>query len=230
MRRILVLVGAAAAAAFLAGCPPAYPKCNSDEACKDHNEVCVQGECKECATDQHCPQGFVCQGSKCTPKPECTSDGQCGPGKKCSAGKCSDDPTAAARCARNEDCSGDMECRDGFCAQKMAAGGCDFEPIKFGFNEVNLSGDAQSELAKLADCIKRQNVRVTLEGHADERGTEEYNLQLSNRRAAAVKRYLTDMGVPAPKLETVGYGENRPLSNGNSEDAWSANRRVEFKR
>jgi peptidoglycan-associated lipoprotein len=73
-------------------------------------------------------------------------------------------------------------------------------------------------------------VRITLEGHADERGTEEYNLQLSNRRAEAVKRYLTTLGVRAGSLETTGYGEARPAENGSNESAWAANRRVEFRR
>jgi len=70
---------------------------------------------------------------------------------------------------------------------------------------------------------------VTLEGHADERGTEEYNLQLSNRRAASTKKYLHDLGVATNSLDTVGYGFNRPAVQGHNEAAWAANRRVEFR-
>jgi peptidoglycan-associated lipoprotein len=230
MRQISLWVGCAATLALLVGCPPPYPQCNSDEHCKSHNEVCVQGQCKECATNEHCPKNFVCQASKCVPKPECTSDAQCANGQKCLAGKCSDDPSAARKCARNDDCGQGEECREGTCQTRVAGDDCEFEPVRFGFNETGLSSDAQSRLGRLAECIRKGGGRITLEGHADERGTEEYNLQLSNRRAAAVKRYLTDLGVSGTKLETVGYGENRPAESGATEDAWAANRRVEFKR
>src|SRR5262245_8381749 len=79
----LVLAGA-----LLAGCPPTYPKCNSDEHCKEKGEVCVQGMCQECATDANCKAGFICEGNKCVPKPECTSDADCGTSKQCRGGKC----------------------------------------------------------------------------------------------------------------------------------------------
>jgi len=68
---------------------------------------------------------------------------------------------------------------------------------------------------------------LNVEGHADERGTEEYNLQLSNRRAASVQRYLNTLGVSSG-LNTIGYGKNRPAVRGSNEEAWAANRRVEF--
>ena len=70
----------------------------------------------------------------------------------------------------------------------------------------------------------------TYDPEADERGTEEYNLHLSNRRASTVKRYLVNLGVPEKNLETVGYGENRPADSGHTEDAWAANRRVELRK
>jgi peptidoglycan-associated lipoprotein len=107
---------------------------------------------------------------------------------------------------------------------------CDFAPIHFGFNEAGLSGEARAQLSKLADCIKAGKGKIILEGHADERGTEEYNLQLSNRRAASVRKYLTDLGVKPKLLDSVGYGETRPAVDGQTEEAWAANRRVEFNR
>ncbi|MBI4421015.1 MAG: OmpA family protein, partial [Gemmatimonadetes bacterium] len=67
------------------------------------------------------------------------------------------------------------------------------------------------------------------EGHADERGTEAYNQRLGQRRAEAVKRFLTAAGVPASRLETASYGETRPLEPGHNERAWAANRRAEFR-
>lgn len=221
------------------GCPPPYPSCKSDENCKKNadgqpiDEVCVQGACRECATDANCKPGFVCDTNRCVPKPECGPGlSQCGVGKKCSSGKCVVDPNykAEGTCAANEDCPSGQECKAGRCAAVEAKGAaCTFEPVRFEFNEYSLTGSVQSTLGQYADCIKKGALRFTLEGHADERGTEEYNMVLSNKRAASVRKYLIDLGVAAGALETVGYGENKPAQSGSSEDAWAANRRVEFK-
>ncbi len=229
------------------GCPPTYPKCDNDDNCKDHNEVCVQGQCQECATDQNCKAGFVCQANKCVPKPECTADANCPNGGKCEAGKCvaqacqQDSDCASGRCKNNvcvtnsctsaDDCRTGEDCSGGVCTAKAGAGdACNWNAIRFGFNDSGLNDDSRTQLNGLSDCMKKGDVKkVTLEGNADERGTEEYNLQLSNRRAAAVKKYLVDLGVGPAKLETIGYGENRPVADGHDEAAWAANRRVELK-
>ena len=227
-RSTRLFIGLAGAVLALSGCPPTYPKCDTDAHCKEHGEVCVQGQCKECATDANCKAGFVCDANKCVPKPECVGDSGCGPGKKCKGGKCAVGTDQAANaCTSNQDCPSGQECKEGFCSSKTTSS-CDFSPIRFDFNEAKLSSQATSTLSQVADCIKKQKLKVTLEGHADDRGTEEYNLQLSNRRAASVKRYLLDLGVNNGDLETVGYGENKPAMNGQSEEAWAANRRVEF--
>ncbi|HEY0095488.1 MAG TPA: OmpA family protein, partial [Archangium sp.] len=116
-------------------------------------------------------------------------------------------------------------------AASAPQGQCDWAPVRFGFNEYTLPSDAQGRLSELAQCIKAAGSgRIELAGHADERGTEEYNLQLSNKRAASVRKYLLDLGIPANRLKAVGYGENRPAEQGATEDAWAANRRVEFVR
>ncbi|MBN1206317.1 MAG: OmpA family protein [Myxococcaceae bacterium] len=250
MRRISMVAGLALAMTVLSGCPKPYPSCDSDEQCKEKGEVCVQGQCQECATDANCKEGFSCQGNKCVPKePTCSTDTECGEGQICEAGKCApaqckgdDQCPAGSKCDRgrcavrdtcttNTDCGEGQECQAGKC---VTAGPkeCNWEPVQFGFNEFQLSSEAQSRLTELADCVKTTGAsgKVTLEGHADERGTEEYNLQLSNRRAASVKRYLTDLGIPARSLDTVGYGETRPVSQASDEEAWSQNRRVEFRR
>ncbi|MBJ6761904.1 OmpA family protein [Myxococcaceae bacterium JPH2] len=250
MRRISLWAGLALAVGVLTGCPPTYPKCNTDENCKEKGEVCVQGSCQECATDANCKEGFTCQGNKCAPKPpECTTDTQCGGGRICEAGKCAEaqckDDTQCTggatcqggrcqapkdTCSASSDCGEGQECKAGKCVTADASSKCDWSPVRFGFNESSISGDAQQRLSALAACIKAAPAKITLGGHADERGTEEYNLQLSNRRAAAVKRYLVDLGVPAKQLSTVGYGETRPATNASSEEAWAENRRVEFQR
>jgi peptidoglycan-associated lipoprotein len=225
------------------GCKPTYPKCGNDDDCKEHNEVCVQGQCQECATDGNCKPGFVCDTNRCVPKGECTNDSGCGPGAKCRSGKCiagacdgDKDCGSGSKCMKgkcvygacstNADCASGESCKNGMCAADASA--CNWEPVTFEFNEFKLGSDAQSRLSTLAECLKKEKGPVRLEGHADERGTEEYNLQLSNKRAASVKRYLVDLGVPNATLETVGFGENRPAQSGSSESAWAANRRVEF--
>lgn len=226
MKRLTWLAMAGGLLAFTTGCPPTYPKCESDAHCKEKGEVCVQGQCKECATDKNCKAGFVCDANRCVPKPECVGDSGCGPGKKCKGGKCAVSDKAEGSCVKNDDCPSGEECKEGFCTSK--SGTCDFAPVRFEFNEAKLSNEAQTALSTAADCIKKGKLKFTLGGHADERGTEEYNLQLSNRRAASVKRYLLDLGVSNDALETVGYGENKPAVQGSNEAAWAANRRVEF--
>ncbi len=250
MRRISMVAGLALAVAVLAGCPPTYPNCKSDETCQERGEVCVNGTCQECATDANCKEGFTCQGSKCVPKgPECTTDDQCTGGRICEAGKCADPQCTSnaqcqgaqecqkGRCAlppgacnSNNDCGDGQECQGNKCVATAQKAECNWEPLRFGFNESTLSSEAQSRLSELVPCLKEGGGRIELAGHADERGTEEYNLQLSQRRAASVKKYLVDLGVPANQLKTVGYGETRPADNASSEEAWAANRRVEFVR
>ena len=229
-RRIGFVALAAVAGLLLCGCPPTYPKCSSDEHCAEKGEVCVQGQCQECATDANCKPGFVCDANKCVPKPECTNDTGCGPGKKCRQGKCLTEGPAKVEgaCSANEDCPSGEECKSGRCTPKAQKAGCDYSPVRFEFNESRLTADAQARLQAIAECIKTEKFRLRLEGHADERGTEEFNLQLSNRRAASVKRFLTDLGVKDSELETVGYGENRPAVAQSNEDAWAQNRRVEL--
>jgi peptidoglycan-associated lipoprotein len=215
-------------AALLSGCPPTYPKCDKDEQCKEHGEVCVQGQCRECATDSNCKPGFVCDANRCVPKPECRDDKGCGKGK-CKNGKCVEEAKAPGTCTTVDECGSGEDCKEGRCVPKQV-GACDYQPIRFEFNEHKLSDSARSALNALADCMKKEGTRVTIEGHADERGTEEFNLQLSNRRAASVKRYLMDLGIKDGDLQTVGFGENRPAVSASNEEAWAANRRVEFKK
>ncbi len=71
-------------------------------------------------------------------------------------------------------------------------------------------------------------MRIRISGHADERGSDEYNLALGNRRAAAAKRYLAGRGVTEARMDIVSYGEERPVAAGQNEAAWAQNRRAEF--
>ena len=101
--------------------------------------------------------------------------------------------------------------------------------IYFDYDQDTLREDALSDLLKVSRLMK-DNPKYTLlvEGHADERGTKEYNLALSERRAKAVEDFLSASGVSSFNVEVVGYGEEKPVDNGSNESAWSQNRRAEL--
>ncbi len=102
--------------------------------------------------------------------------------------------------------------------------------VYFDFDKYDIRADARPILKANADMIRNNPDlgRVTLQGSCDERGSEEYNIGLGERRANAVKRYLVDLGVPAARLDTVSFGEMKPAVMGHDESAWRWNRRVDF--
>jgi peptidoglycan-associated lipoprotein len=101
--------------------------------------------------------------------------------------------------------------------------------IYFDFNRYNLRPEAQKKLEKTADwLIKSPGARILIEGHCDERGTQEYNLALGQRRAASVQKYLHSLGVDSARIDTVSYGEERPADPRHNEEAWAKNRRAHF--
>lgn len=101
--------------------------------------------------------------------------------------------------------------------------------IYFDFDKYNLRDDARDVLRRNAALLEQnQNLKITIEGHCDERGTVEYNLALGERRAKSVRDYLASMGVSSSRLEVVSYGKERPAVIGHDENAWSKNRRAEF--
>ena len=101
--------------------------------------------------------------------------------------------------------------------------------VLFEFDSAQLTDYAQRVLDRQAAFMKaRPETRVIIGGHADERGTREYNLALGERRANAVARYLVIQGVNRSQIETVSYGEERPLSLARNDSGWSRNRRVEL--
>ncbi len=103
-------------------------------------------------------------------------------------------------------------------------------PIYFDTDRALLGEEARQTLKRYARAIQEHPEWgiVTIEGHCDERGSDEYNVALGDRRADAVARYLTDLGVPARRLETLTYGEARPAVIGHDEAAWRENRRAEI--
>jgi len=104
----------------------------------------------------------------------------------------------------------------------------DLTVIYFDFDKYNIRPDQRDALRANAEKIKGLSGAVTIEGHTDERGSDEYNLALGERRADTVKRYIVDLGVPSARLSTVSFGESRPAVQGHDESAWRYNRRAEF--
>lgn len=99
----------------------------------------------------------------------------------------------------------------------------------FEFDSSVLKPEARAALIAHAEYIRNNDASVRLEGHADERGSREYNMALGERRANSVRDFLVLQGVDRSAIETVSYGEERPAQTGSSEFAWSRNRRVELK-
>jgi peptidoglycan-associated lipoprotein len=105
------------------------------------------------------------------------------------------------------------------------------ETVYFDFDKADIRADAKTALRNNAAQIKQHSEWgvIVIEGNTDERGSEEYNLALGERRANAVKRYLVDLGVPASRMRTVSFGETKPAVVGHDESAWRYNRRADFK-
>jgi len=226
MRRALLLAVSTAALAALSGCPakPKIGECKTSQDCLEQQgfgKVCVEGRCQECAQDSDCKDGFVCRSNKCVPKPQCTKDADCPEGQRCEAERCVAKKEAGAeagKAAEGERAAAvPPACAD--------AGGF---TIRFGFDQATLTADAQGSLQKLADCVKQAPAKkLTISGHADERGTTQYNIALGARRAESARKYLGDLGVAA-KLDTVSFGEEKPVCSEQTEECWARNRRDEF--
>ena len=103
------------------------------------------------------------------------------------------------------------------------------EDVYFDFDKATLTPTAQNVLMFKADWLKTNaDESVTIEGHCDERGTPEYNLALGERRAQSAKSYLVNLGVDDARMQTISYGEERPVDPGSNEEAWAKNRRAHF--
>ena len=179
----------------------------------------------------------VCEKGACVAAPKtCQIDQECGEGKICKDKVC-----AAPDCAADQDCGADQACQDQRCVplQAEAAGegpcadkdGKLWAAVPFAFNLGDLSAEAKLRLDRIARCLTAlESAELGIVGHADERGTQEYNLHLGERRAQAIKRYLVNLGVDEKKLSVISYGEERPVAEGSDESSWQKHRRAEFKR
>ncbi len=242
-----------AATLFLGACGPTYPNCDGDETCKPKGEYCMEKKCVQCRLTSHCANAatdacVACESGQCARKKDCCANAlDCSSGKKCSGNRCVSECASdadctggkvcneqgacaspdAAGCAKDSDCGDKLTCKAGKCVN--ASGECELVAVNFDFNRANLSKAAQGSISANARCFKERKIKsVTIEGHCDERGTDAYNLELGNRRARAVKRYLQSVS-RGIKVRTVSYGKAQPVCTDSTETCWSENRRAQFK-
>jgi peptidoglycan-associated lipoprotein len=104
-----------------------------------------------------------------------------------------------------------------------------FQPVFYALDSSELDQQGQAALNANAELLKRYpSWKITIEGHADERGTAEYNLALGERRALAARAYLVALGIAADRMQTVSYGKEFPFDPAHTEEAWARNRRAHF--
>jgi len=113
--------------------------------------------------------------------------------------------------------------------QLAEAQGFELQPIYFDFDRSSIRDEARAILEKTAAFLKENpGIRIRIEGNCDERGTNEYNLALGERRANSAKLFLVSLGISPDRIRAISYGEERPLALGGGEDAWAKNRRDDF--
>ena len=249
---VLFLVGLAALA-----CRPDFPDCDTDEHCAESEEgqetgqlYCVNGQCVQCRDSGDCDAGYECRQNECQPIPNyCESDADCTGTQVCRDNRCEPE------CQADDDCDGDLVCIGNECVEEeeddddctvdadcgpgqvcehgecVAESACTLETVNFPFDSSRLSQQARQTLQANADCIQERNLTVQIEGHCDERGTTEYNLALGERRANAVRDYLTSLGVPSGQIQTTSYGDQQLVQHCGAtgpESCHEQNRRAEF--
>lgn len=228
----------------LSGCKPSYPSCTSDKQCHA-GEYCVGGKCQLCRSDSDCTDGLSCTDGQCKAGPgycasqsdcsgglicldhrcrACDTDDQCGAGRRCHAHACVD----ANLCDTTDDCAAGQECREGHCVALGAGHApCSAPSVYFDFNETTLTTDATTALFNALPCLKVTSAGpLVAAGHADPRGTAEYNLALSDRRARAVREHLGRLGVDGGHVQVLPRGALD--AKGQDEPTWAKDRRVDL--
>jgi len=104
-----------------------------------------------------------------------------------------------------------------------------FQAVYFDYDSAQVASSERSKLEIIADYLRSNSgVGLIVEGHCDERGSNDYNLSLGERRAQAVRAYIVGLGISADQIKTVSYGEEQPAASGHDEESWSQNRRASF--
>jgi peptidoglycan-associated lipoprotein len=179
-----------------------------------------------CAQRTDCLGGLTCKEGKCA---TCTDNLDCTPGTcNFDSGRC-DMPGGS--CTTDDDCAMDEICDANVCVFSgdlgdENGGPCGLAAVFFAFDSDELTPKSQEELASVAGCMAEQGVHVYLEAHADDRGTEEYNILLTERRGVGVKQFLAGQGVGAEMLQVIAKGDLE--AQGQDEAARSKERRVQF--
>ena len=159
------------------------------------------------ATTVATPQPAPPVAAKSQPPPSirsCSSDAECGDRQLCIRSQCVDITPELAECSTVR--------------------------VHFDFNDATLRSDETTQLVRMGRCLKADHdPHVAVEGNADERGTDEWNIALGDKRATAVAQYLEELGVSNAQLKTVSYGKERPLCDQHNEECWSKNRRAALK-
>jgi len=248
LRHLLVAAfGLVTLALTAGGCPTTYPDCDDDRGCAEHGEVCVNSKCRQCRDDSQCTRldaCMTCQANECVKRPgccksdldcpegrckdnrcvsQCDVNSDCPDGQRCINGKCT---TSDGKCKSDSECPDGLHCKDGVCTTK-----CEIQPIYFDFNEYAIRLDQEAPLQGNASCLKDESETfdsVTVEGHTDERGSDEYNLTLGQRRANSVAKQYKVLGVKGVG-RTLSFGEEKPVCGGSGERCWRQNRRAETK-
>jgi len=199
--------------------------------CMDPSEVPAGGGAgglgSPCTQTIDCSGGLVCTAGKCS---ACTDDLQC-EGGTCdiATGTCTTKSGGAGQCTTDDECAMDEICDGGACVFSGVTAGsnpCGIDAIYFGFDSPQITDDAKSQLDQIAPCLVQQNRLVYLEAHADPRGTEEYNIMLTDRRGQTVKQYLSTKGVSAENMQVISKGNLE--ASGTNESEWAKDRRVQF--
>lgn len=179
--------------------------------------------------------GLVLAGVACGGKPETTPTPQTANADSAAAAARARQDSMDAAAARDRE-EADRVARQRT-ADSLAALGRNTEAVRallgtmvhFDYDKSNIRPDDAGVLDQKVGILQTNStVRIRVSGHCDERGSDEYNLALGNRRATSAKQYLVSHGIDASRIETQSFGKERPLDSGHNEQAWSQNRRDEF--
>jgi hypothetical protein len=205
----------------------------SEFRCVDPSEAAAgdggTGQGSSCTSSLDCTGGLTCKAGICD---FCADDMDCPVGTcNLGTGTCSDGAGGAGVCTVDDDCAIDEICDGGMCIFSGDYQGdgevlCELQAVFFGFDSPKLSPETEEKLKAAATCIAEQGRLVYLESHADGRGTEEYNILLTDRRGQGVKSFLVNLGVPAENMQVISKGSLE--ASGSDEAGYANDRRVEF--
>jgi len=138
---------------------------------------------------------------------------------------------AEGSCTTDSQCKSGMSCVSGRCVDRMQElAACMNVKVHFAYDSSEIPSDERTQLEHAAECLKSaRSTKVKIEGNTDERGTEEYNMALGDRRAVSVANYLEKLGATKDQVQTVSYGKGDPVCQEHDEACWQKNRRAAVK-